>query len=182
MDTRYTTEVIFQGLLPVDNWYARTRVFEAYEPHDPEDVVRFIVSSKRLIRLAQKARPGDRIIVGYEDTSYDTDVVDMSIPSLEPRALLERVQSLEGLVAQQSRALEALAEKFSLVSKHVENINFQEMLRSLEPDSAAEEKQAVATQYEVDRHAEKQNRSYADAWRYFERLGYDMSEVDPQYS
>lgn len=41
----------------------------------------------------------------------------------------------------------------------------------------------VATQYEVDRHAEKNcGGSYQDAWRYFEKDGYDMSAVDPQYS
>ena len=38
-----------------------------------------------------------------------------------------------------------------------------------------------ATQYSVDSHAEKQEVSYADAWRYFERLGYDMSEITDQY-
>lgn len=40
----------------------------------------------------------------------------------------------------------------------------------------------VITQYEVDRHAEKQGISYADAWRYFERMGGDLSQVDDQYS
>lgn len=38
-----------------------------------------------------------------------------------------------------------------------------------------------ANQSAVDRHVEKQGVSYADAWRYFERMGYDMSEVEPQY-
>lgn len=38
-----------------------------------------------------------------------------------------------------------------------------------------------AEQYEVDRHAEKQGCSYTDAWRYFEREGYDMIGVWPQY-
>lgn len=38
-----------------------------------------------------------------------------------------------------------------------------------------------ATQYDVDSHAEKQERSYADAWRYFEVNGYDMSDVLDQY-
>lgn len=41
--------------------------------------------------------------------------------------------------------------------------------------------QPLTTQYEVDRHAEKQDRSYADAWRYFETQGYDMSDVLTQY-
>lgn len=39
---------------------------------------------------------------------------------------------------------------------------------------------AVINQYEVDRHAEKQEVPYNDAWRYFEAQGYEMSEVDPQ--
>lgn len=39
-----------------------------------------------------------------------------------------------------------------------------------------------ASQYEVDRHAVKQGVSYSDAWRYFEKQGYDMSTVDGQYS
>jgi hypothetical protein len=39
----------------------------------------------------------------------------------------------------------------------------------------------IASQQAVDRHAEKQGVSYADAWRYFQRLGYDMSEVFDQY-
>lgn len=39
----------------------------------------------------------------------------------------------------------------------------------------------LASQYEVDRHAEKQGVSYADAWRYFESQGYDMSTVWGQY-
>lgn len=38
-----------------------------------------------------------------------------------------------------------------------------------------------ADQYSVDSHAEKQEVSYADAWRAFERWGYDMSDVWPQY-
>ncbi len=40
----------------------------------------------------------------------------------------------------------------------------------------------VANQEQVDSHAEKQQVSYAEAWRYFEREGYDMSEVLGQYS
>lgn len=39
----------------------------------------------------------------------------------------------------------------------------------------------VATNDEIARHAEKQGVSWADAWRYFERLGFDMSQADPQY-
>lgn len=39
-----------------------------------------------------------------------------------------------------------------------------------------------ADQWEVDRHAEKQDCSYADAWRHFEINGYNMSQVDDQYS
>lgn len=39
-----------------------------------------------------------------------------------------------------------------------------------------------ATQYDVDSHAAKQERSYADAWRYFEANGYDMSDVLDQYT
>lgn len=39
----------------------------------------------------------------------------------------------------------------------------------------------VAEQWEVDRHARKQDITYAEAWRYFEREGYDMSEVNEQY-
>lgn len=38
-----------------------------------------------------------------------------------------------------------------------------------------------AEQHEVDRHAEKQGVSYADAFRYFERRGYDMSGIDEKY-
>ncbi|QPL15068.1 hypothetical protein SEA_HAUNTER_54 [Microbacterium phage Haunter] len=34
---------------------------------------------------------------------------------------------------------------------------------------------------EIARHAEKQSVSWADAWRYFERQGYDMSKASPQY-
>lgn len=40
----------------------------------------------------------------------------------------------------------------------------------------------VATDDEIARHAEKQGVSWADAWRYFERLGYDMGSASPQYS
>ena len=40
----------------------------------------------------------------------------------------------------------------------------------------------VATDDEIARHAEKQGVSWADAWRYFERLGFDMSQASPQYS
>ncbi|UYL85348.1 hypothetical protein SEA_HAGER_55 [Microbacterium phage Hager] len=34
---------------------------------------------------------------------------------------------------------------------------------------------------EIARHAEKQDCSWADAWRHFEREGYDMSKASPQY-
>lgn len=34
---------------------------------------------------------------------------------------------------------------------------------------------------EIARHAEKQGVSWADAWRYFEKLGYKMESADPQY-
>lgn len=47
------------------------------------------------------------------------------------------------------------------------------------PSAAAASK---ATQHDVDSHASKQDVSYSDAWRYFERQGYDMADVDPQYS
>ena len=39
-----------------------------------------------------------------------------------------------------------------------------------------------ATDDEIARHAEKQQVSWADAWRYFERLGFDMSQASPQYN
>lgn len=41
---------------------------------------------------------------------------------------------------------------------------------------------AVADQESVDSHAVKQGVGYADAWRYYERQGYDMSCVRDQYS
>ncbi len=56
-----------------------------------------------------------------------------------------------------------------------------ELIRIERPEVEEETPPMVAQQWELGRHAEKQNRSYADAWRYFESLGYDMSEVDPQY-
>ncbi len=43
-------------------------------------------------------------------------------------------------------------------------------------ESAAEPTR-YATEDEIARHAEKQGVSWADAWRYFERLGYDMSNA-----
>lgn len=39
-----------------------------------------------------------------------------------------------------------------------------------------------ATDDEIAWHAEKQDVSWADAWRYFERLGCDMSKATPQYN
>lgn len=39
----------------------------------------------------------------------------------------------------------------------------------------------MATTEEIERHAEKQEVPYSDAWRSFERLGYDMSQADQQY-
>lgn len=56
-----------------------------------------------------------------------------------------------------------------------------ELVRIERPEVEEETPPMVAQQWELERHAEKQGRSYADAWRYFESLGYDMSEVDPQY-
>lgn len=37
--------------------------------------------------------------------------------------------------------------------------------------------QPCATEYEVDRHAEKQGVSHSDAYSYFEDMGYNMSDV-----
>ena len=46
-----------------------------------------------------------------------------------------------------------------------------------------DEETQVATQYDVDRQAMRNmNGSYSDAWRYFERMDYDMSQVIEQYS
>lgn len=55
-------------------------------------------------------------------------------------------------------------------------------VRFVDEARAVEPPRMVADQYSVDSHADKQGVSYADAWRYFERQGYDMSEVNGQYS
>lgn len=60
----------------------------------------------------------------------------------------------------------------------------QEVLARATPD-LRHENAADPTRYadddEIARHAEKQSVSWADAWRYFERQGYDMSKASPQY-
>ncbi|AWY04510.1 hypothetical protein SEA_GILDA_54 [Microbacterium phage Gilda] len=60
----------------------------------------------------------------------------------------------------------------------------QEVVARATPD-LRHENAADPTRYanddEIARHAEKQSVSWADAWRYFERQGYDMSKASPQY-
>lgn len=51
-----------------------------------------------------------------------------------------------------------------------------------EPEPAAVLSRPFAEDYEILRHAEKQGVSWSDAWRYFEREGYNMDGATGQYA
>jgi hypothetical protein len=153
--------------------YVAERVWEAdgeFFSHAREDVLALlgVIANLQaeLVNMAQQTAPKHlyvdttpRIPLQREDGTWKT-VDEVRIEAAEINSRAEPIPPMKPLTR---------PDRFAM------NIDWPTLLGAPESD------RPIANQSEVERHAEKQDCSYADAWRYFEREGYDMSEVAPQY-
>lgn len=99
--------------------------------------------------------------------------------------LLAAAERIADSMDRMADKVEAWAEQDSESEKDHLSASGLGKLDDVTPDEAEPVQRTIPVQYALNnsiaRHAEKQGISWADAWRYFERMGFDMSKASPQY-
>lgn len=85
-------EGLFISLETSDYSLARLTITDNYG-----EELDWYVSTTKLAKKIEKARPGDKVLVEVEFNNYK--VVGFSLPDLDPRALLARIEVLESKLA-----------------------------------------------------------------------------------
>lgn len=119
----HTEEWEFQEVVN-DPWGRKGVYFLAEHPGFEPDDETFHVSSKKMSRLVESLDRGDKVLISRENP-YTEEVDELSVPHLEPRALLKRIQTLE-------EQIEALTGRLDFLTDYNESQSIRGIIAEME--------------------------------------------------